>query len=170
MLFWHIILIMYVCVSVELKAEGKARSIGVSNYGIHHIQELLTLPAVSVKPAVNQIEISPYLPRDELVSFCQNHNIVTEAYSPLTKAARLKDPKLLAISAKYSVTPAQLLIQWCLQRHLITIPTSANPSRISENSDALTVFAGKPISASDLEEMRSWDEGLVTGWDPTTGP
>ena len=82
----------------DLKDTGKARSIGVSNYGTHHIDELLGLPGLRHVPAVNQVELNPYITRTELVAHCAKRGIIMEAYSPLTKAQRLHDPKLLAIA------------------------------------------------------------------------
>jgi methylglyoxal/glyoxal reductase len=155
----------------ELQQEGKARSIGVSNYGIHHLEELFA--SSDVKPCVNQVELSPFLPRQDLARFCSQHNIAIEAYSPLTKAVRLSDPRVTQVAAKYGATPAQLLIQWCLQHDYITIPKSVNEGRIVENMMASSVFGSEGkvgIAPEDLEIMQSWDEGLVTGWDPTTGP
>ncbi len=158
----------------ELWSSGKAQSIGVSNYGIHHLEELFR--SANVKPSVNQIELSPYLPRDELASFCQRNGIAVEAYSPLTQGSRLSDPRLVAIAEKYAVTPAQVLLQWCLQKRFITIPKSVNPGRISENADVLQLFpsdkaasATRLLSEEDLIEMTKWDEGLVMEWDPTVG-
>jgi diketogulonate reductase-like aldo/keto reductase len=162
------------CFSIELRAIGKAQSIGVSNYGIHHLEELFGSGATS-RPAVNQIELSPYLPREELVSFCEQTGIVVEAYSPLTKAARLTDSRLVAMAAKYNVTPAQVLIQWCLQKKFVTIPKSVNPGRIAENAETLVLFPSDAdqkrfLAESDLDEMKAWNEGLITGWDPVSGP
>jgi diketogulonate reductase-like aldo/keto reductase len=136
------------------------------------MDEVMALPGARMHPAVNQIEISPFLPRNELTTHCQTRGVVVEAYSPLTKAAKLRDPRLVAMAHKYSVSPAQILIQWCLQRDLVAIPKSVNPGRIAENADTVTNFAekGRGISAEDMAEMDGWDEHLVTGWDPTTDP
>ena len=87
----------------HLKATGKARSIGVSNYGVHHLKELMAV--ADVKPAVNQIEIHPFFIRDELVVFCEEHGIAVEGYSPLAKARRLTDPDLLLMGGKCVSAP-----------------------------------------------------------------
>jgi diketogulonate reductase-like aldo/keto reductase len=98
----------------ELKDEGLTKSIGVSNYGIHHLQELLAV--AKHLPVLNQIEVNPYITRSELCSFCVEKNILVEAYSPLTKGQKLNDPKLVAIAEKYQLSTAQLMIRWCLQQ------------------------------------------------------
>lgn len=155
----------------DLQREGLAKSIGVSNYGIHHLEELFA--ASNVYPAVNQVEISPFLPREDITRFCADHNIAVEAYSPLTKAVRLSDPKVVEMANKYAVTPAQLLIQWCLQHNYITIPKSVHEGRIMENLMTSSVFSsdGKSgIKSEDMDSMTSWNDGLVTGWDPTIDP
>lgn len=153
-----------------MKSIGKVLSIGVSNYGIHHLRELLSVARVI--PSVNQIELSPFLQRKELVQYCRDHNITLQAYSPLTKAQRITDPRLIAIASSYNATPAQVLIQWCLQQSYITIPKSSNARRIQENGDVFNVFHASQVMLSQehMEEMSTWEEALVTGWDPTTGP
>mmetsp|Transcript_23194 Transcript_23194/g.34020 ORF Transcript_23194/g.34020 Transcript_23194/m.34020 type:complete len:319 (-) Transcript_23194:92-1048(-) len=161
---------------VHAQQDGLAMSIGVSNYGTHHLQEILDRS--EVKPSVNQIELSPFHPRTELVDYCRSHNIIPEAYSPLTKGQKLVDPKVVALSTKYGATPAQLLIQWCIQKEFITIPKSVNPLRIKENIDTLKRFDTSVdsdnvrrrvggIDEDDMKLMDSWNEKLVTGWDPT---
>jgi methylglyoxal/glyoxal reductase len=148
-----------------LKDSGKARSIGISNYGIAHMQELLATNPKH-KPTVNQLELNPYITRAEIVSFCNEQSIAVEAYSPLTKAQKLEDPKLVAIATKYSVTTAQLMIRWCLQRDMVVIPKSVTESRIIENA----LVWDMEITKEDMAVLDSFDEYLVTGWDPTTGP
>ncbi len=149
---------------VALLQEGKCRAIGVSNYTIRHLQELLD--ASPVVPAVNQVEFSPFLYQRDLLRFCQDHGIQLEAYSPLTKGLRLKHPKLVALAAKYSRTPAQVLIRWSLQHGLAVIPKSVRPGRILENSQVFDFN----ISPEDMEALDSLDEGLRTSWDPTNVP
>jgi len=144
-----------------LRAESKARSIGVSNFTIRHLTELLA--ATNTVPAVNQVEFHPYLYQRNLLDFCAAKGIVVEAYSPLTKGVRLNDPKLVAVAKKYSQTgpqpaasrsrlplvdrlrrsesksTAQILIRWALQHGLVVIPKSANRRRIFEDADVLTL-------------------------------
>lgn len=104
---------------------GKVRAIGVSNYMVRHLEELFA--HCKVRPAVNQIEVHPYLPRLDVVNFCHKHGIVVEAYSPLTKGEKLGDPPLVEIAAKYKKTTAQLLIRYALQRGCVVLPKSVTP-------------------------------------------
>jgi diketogulonate reductase-like aldo/keto reductase len=176
----HLLQYIYATIEVEvniilplldLKKQGKARSIGISNYGIHHIEELLGDENTEFPPSVNQIELSPYLQRKELVEYCKSHNITVEAYSPLTKAAKLDDPKLIQIADHYHITPAQLLIQWCLQNNFVTIPKSVTDSRIIENINVLNIFTDeRGLSNEDLAVMENFNAGVITGWDPTVNP
>lgn len=149
-----------------LLAEGVVRSIGVSNYMVHHLEELLGY--AKVLPGVNQIELSPYIyeERRAVVEFCRAHGIAVEAYSPLTKGQKLNDPKLVAIARRYDRTTAQLLIRWCLQKEFIVLPKSNRPERILENA-AVFDFA---ISDEDMALLDSFNENLATGWDPAGEP
>lgn len=146
---------------VELQREGKCRAIGVSNYMIHHLEDLLSRS--SVVPAVNQIEVSPFnYPRD-LLRYCADKGIVVEAYSPLTKGQRLDHPAIVDAAKKYGRTPAQILIRWALQHDLVVLPKSAKRERIIENA---AVFDFE-IEPRDMAALDSLHEGLHTGWDPT---
>ena len=149
----------------DLQAEGLCRSIGVSNYGVHHLEELLA--NCRTPPAVNQIEVNPYITRNELCDFCREKNVVVEAYSPLTRGQKLQDKKLTAVAKTYGLTGAQLLILWCPQKGYVVIPKSVKPARIEEN---IVRADQPPISASDMATLDAFDEYLVTGWDPTKKP
>ncbi|RUP43963.1 aldo-keto reductase [Jimgerdemannia flammicorona] len=146
----------------ELHRKGLVKSIGVSNYGIHHLKELLSI--CTIKPVVNQIEVTPYLTREDLVAFCNGQNIRVEAYSPLTMGQKLKDPTLVSIARKHGKQPAQILIRWSLQRGFIPLPKSVHKERIIANAD---VF-GWEISAEDMDALTGLNEDFVTEWDPTT--
>jgi diketogulonate reductase-like aldo/keto reductase len=146
---------------VKLLEEGKCRAIGVSNYTISHLEGLLR--DSSVVPAVNQVEFSPFLFQEELMDSCQDHNIQLEAYSPLTKGARLGDPKLRPFAAKYHKTAAQILIRWALQHNIVVIPKSSKPERILENSQVFDF----EISSADMKMLDSLGEDYRTTWDPT---
>lgn len=148
----------------ELQAAGKSRSIGVSNFGIHHLEELFQ--TCNVKPSVNQIELSPYLLRTEIVGFCQEQGIALEAYASLTQGAKLDEPELLSLATKHSATPAQLLLRWGLQRGFIVLPKSVKRERILENAD----LEGFSLSPADMAAMGSWDEHFITCWDPSSRP
>jgi diketogulonate reductase-like aldo/keto reductase len=119
-------------------------------YNIHHPQELLKTG--SVVPAVNQIELSPFLHPREVTEFCQQHGIVVEAYSPLARGQRLNDPKLVAIAQKYGKTSAQVMLRWSLQHGYVVIPQSARPERIEENADVFDLVLA-PEDMETLEEL-----------------
>lgn len=148
----------------QLKDDGLTKSIGVSNYGIHHLQELFA--SARIRPVVNQIEVNPYITRADLAKFCVDNGIVVEAYSPLTKGLKLSDPNLLAIANKYGLSAAQVLIRWCLQKGYVVIPKSVHPDRIRENAQVFAI----EISSEDMAILDGFDEYLVTGWDPTRDP
>lgn len=147
-----------------LLEEGKVNSIGVSNYEIRHLEELMESSAT--RPAVNQIEIHPWLQRHELVDFCKKNDIVVEAYSPLATGAKLTDSKLLAMAQKYNKTPAQILIRWSLQNGFVCIPKGSRRERIHENKN---VF-GWRIDEDDLKVMREWDTNTAFCWSSADEP
>ncbi len=151
-----------------LQKKGKTRSIGVSNFTIAHLSELLA--ERETVPAVNQVEFHPYLYQQDLLAFCRAKGIVVEAYSPLTHGERLKDPKLIAIAKKYSSpkakSTAQILIRWALQHGLVVLPKSSNRRRIFENADVFDF----EISEDDMRLLDSFHENLRTCWDPSDAP
>ncbi len=148
----------------RLWVDGRVRAIGVSNFMVHHLTELLD--NARVVPAVNQIEVSPFLQQRDVRAFCAERGITVEAYSPLTKGTRLAHPALARVAAKTRRTPAQVLLRWCLQRDLVPLPKSTNPTRIRENIQ-LFDFS---LDAEDLAALDALEEGGVTGWDPREEP
>jgi len=140
---------------------GLARSIGVSNYGVQHLRELAAV--ARVVPATNQVELHPWLTRDELVTYCEGNGILLTAWAPLAKARKFGDESVLGLARKYKCTPAQLHVRWSLQRGFVCIPKSVNPERIAENMG----FESIEISDADIEHMNSWNSNMTTGWDPT---
>jgi len=141
--------------------DGKARSIGVSNFTVRHLEELLA--EADVVPAINQIEFTPYLYQRELQRYCEGKGIKTEAWSPLTHGVKLSDPKLVEIANHYGRSSAQILIRWGLQHDAIVIPKSAHKERIIENSKVFDFS----ISDEDMRKLDSFNENLRTsGWDP----
>lgn len=146
----------------QLHGEGLARSIGVSNFLAGHLDELLA--HASTPPAVNQIELSPFLhrSREDTLRRCGEQGIVVEAYSPLTKGRRLDDSTVATIAAEVGRTPAQVLIRWSLQKGFVVLPRSSNPGRIAENT-AVFDFA---LDDKQMVALDALDEGLTTGWDP----
>jgi diketogulonate reductase-like aldo/keto reductase len=146
----------------QLHEEGLARSIGVSNFLVRHLDELLA--HASVPPSVNQIELSPFLSRSraDTLRRCDEAGIAVEAYSPLTRGRRLGDPTIGRIAVEVGRTPAQVLIRWSLQKGFIVIPRSSSSARIAENAD---VF-GFMLDDAQVAVLDELDEGLTTGWDP----
>ncbi len=148
----------------RILADKRARAIGVSNYMVRHLEEVLARSPVV--PAVNQVEFNPFLYQRGLLEFCQRKGIQLEAYSPLTKGYRLGHPALTEVARRYGKSPAQVLIRWCLQRDTVVIPKSSQPERIRENA---SVFDFE-LSAADLAVLDGLNEDLHTGWDPTNAP
>ncbi|MEG8275137.1 aldo/keto reductase [Streptomyces sp. AHA2] len=130
---------------VELRDEGLVRSIGVSNFTPAHIERLEQ--ETGVLPSVNQIELHPFLPQDELRAFHAARNIVTESWSPLGRGTSLlQDPALARIAGAHGVTPGQVVLRWHVQLGAVPIPKSANPERQRANLD---VF-GFELSADEM--------------------
>ena len=148
----------------EALEEGKARAIGVSNYLPRHLDELLA--ASLVTPAVNQVELSPFLYQRDLLDYCRPRGIAVEAYSPLTRGRRLNEPVLVAAAARHGKTAAQVLIRWALQHDLVVIPKSVSRERVHENA-AVFDFT---LSDADMAELDALDEGAHYAWDPTSVP
>jgi diketogulonate reductase-like aldo/keto reductase len=146
----------------QLNTEGLARSIGVSNFLVRHLDELLA--HASVPPAVNQIELSPFLyhSREDTLLRCAGAGIAVEAYSPLTKGRRLSDSTVAAIATEVGRTPAQVLIRWSLQKGFVVLPRSSNAARIAENAAVFDFTLGD----GQIARLDDLDEGLTTGWDP----
>jgi diketogulonate reductase-like aldo/keto reductase len=144
----------------RIHAEGRARAIGVSNFLQPHLAELLA--HAQTRPAVDQIELSPFLQRRDTVAYCRQHGIVLEAYSPLTHGLRLSHPAVTKIAAAVGRSPAQVLIRWGLQKGFVVLPKSARIERIAENA-AVFDFELEPAAMQALDAL---EEGLATGWDP----
>ena len=140
--------------------EGRARSIGVSNFMVPHLEELLG--KAKQVPAVNQIELTPFLQRRETRALCDKHGIVVEAYSPLTRGRRLKDPVVSDIAQRVGRSAAQVLLRWGVQHGLVVLPKSTKPARIAENG-ALFDFT---LDDRAMTELDALEDGFVTGWNP----
>lgn len=141
-------------------ADGKARAIGVSNYLVPHLRELLD--HAKVPPHVNQIELTPFLQRRDTRALCAEHRIVVEAYSPLTRGERFDHRVVRAIAAEVGRSPAQVLLRWGIQHGHVVLPKSVNRARIRENA-AVFDFALTPDAMARLDGL---EENLATGWDP----
>lgn len=142
---------------VHLLREGKARAIGVSNFSIDDLTQILN--DSDVLPAVNQVEFHPFLYKKDLLSFCERNSIQLEAYSPLTRGMRLNHPTIVNIAKKYdNKTPAQILVRWSLQHNLVVIPKSIHEERILENSQVFDFELGD----EDMKFLDSLNENLQT--------
>jgi 2,5-diketo-D-gluconate reductase A len=148
---------------VKLKEEGRAKSIGVSNFTVSHLQRIID--TTGVVPSVNQIELHPRFQQKELVAYHAENGIITESWSPLGQGALLDDPALRALAQKHGKTAAQVAIRWHLDRGYIVIPKSATPSRIRENFDVFDFS----LDAEDLAKIAALDRknGRI-GPDPET--
>jgi diketogulonate reductase-like aldo/keto reductase len=142
---------------VDLLREGKARAIGVSNFAIDDLKQILD--DSDVVPAVNQVEFHPFLYQNDLLSFCKKNGIQLEAYSPLTRSKRLNHPNIMDIAKKYdNKTPAQILIRWSLQHNLVVIPKSVHEERILENSQVFDF----ELEEEDMKNLDSLNENFQT--------
>jgi 2,5-diketo-D-gluconate reductase A len=152
----------------EFAADGRARSIGVSNFQVAHLERLAA--ESDVVPAVNQIELHPYLVNETVRSHDERHGIATEAWSPIAQGAVLSDPVITEIAERVERSPAQVVLRWICQRGSIVFPKSVTPERIRENF-ALFDFE---LTQADIEAITALDRGEDgrTGFDPDafTGP
>ena len=117
----------------ELYEKGLIRAIGISNFMPHHIESLMK--TAKIKPMVNQLKLCPGITQDEIVTYCNKENIVVEAYSPFGTGAIFSCEEMKALSAKYGKTIGQLCLRWCLEMDFVSLPKSANPMRIKENTE-----------------------------------
>ncbi|WP_030487154.1 aldo/keto reductase [Micromonospora chokoriensis] len=116
----------------EIQRDGRARSIGVSNFQVSHLERLAA--ETSVVPAVNQIEAHPYFTNDEVRAYGREHNILTEAWSPIAQGKVLNDPTVVDIAQQLDRSPAQVVLRWHVQRGDIIFPKSTTPKRVEENT------------------------------------
>ncbi|OME69275.1 glyoxal reductase [Paenibacillus odorifer] len=143
-----------------LYKEGRVKAIGVSNFQIHHLEEVMK--DAEIKPMVNQVELHPYLSQQALLSFCQEQGIQLEAWSPLMQGQLLDQPVLKQIAAKYSKSVAQVIIRWDLQRGIITIPKSTKEHRIIENVDVFDFL----LTEEDMNLINALNQDQRVGPDP----
>lgn len=139
---------------------GRAKSIGVSNFQVHHLEDILS--DSSIVPTVNQIEFHPLLLQPELLMFCRELNIQVEAWSPLMQGGIITEPTVQKLAAKYQKTSAQIALRWDLEHEVVTIPKSVNANRIAENA---RIFDFE-LSQEDMKVMDALDQGKRVGPDP----
>jgi diketogulonate reductase-like aldo/keto reductase len=149
----------------ELKADGRCRAVGVSNYTQRHLDEIAAHSKLT--PAVNQIEFHPFIYDPEILAYCTAHGIRVEAYSPLTRNRRLDDPRIAEVARAVGRSPAQVLIRWGLQHDIVEIPKSVHRERIVENA-AVFDFALTAAQMAALDGLV--DRRRITQWDPTQVP
>lgn len=145
----------------EIRKRGHCRSIGVSNYTVRHLEELLC--SAEVVPVNNQVEFSPFLYQRKLLEFCAAKGISLTAYCPLTHGDKLDHRTVREIGRKYGKSGAQVLLRWALQHNVVAIPKSARNPRIEENA-ALYDFE---LGAPEMAALDALDENYRTTWDPT---
>jgi 2,5-diketo-D-gluconate reductase A len=144
----------------EILHSGRARAIGVSNFQPHHLERLMRESTVT--PAINQIEIHPYLTQDDVRAFDKDHGIATEAWSPLAKGQVLDDPAIAGIARRLDRTPAQITLRWHIQRGDIVFPKSVTPTRIAEN---LALFDFE-LADDDMRAISALNRNYRTGPNP----
>ena len=144
----------------EFYREGRARSIGVSNFQPHHLRRLHEVTEIT--PAVNQIEVHPFLTQDDVRSFCAAHQIAVEGWSPIGQGAVLDDPAIGSIAERVGKTPAQVVLRWHIQRGDIIFPKSVTPARINENFEIFDF----ELSDGDVAEISALNKNQRTGADP----
>ena len=137
----------------SLYAEGRVRAIGVSNFEVHHLEYLMR--NAEVVPAVNQIELHPYLQQKDIRAYCRTHGIAVEAWSPIARGTVLDDPVIGDIAAAYGKSPVQVTVRWELQHGIITIPKSVHANRIRENAQVFDF----ELSEDDMAAIDAIDRG-----------
>ena len=146
----------------EIRASGKARAIGVSNFLPEHLDQLLE--SATITPAINQIEFHPHLQSPGLIDYCADHEIVVEAWSPLKAGQIIDDADLAVIADTHGVTVAQVVLRWMLQRGIVVIPKSVTPSRIASNADLYDF----ELSDTEMTTINAMDRNDRVGPDPAT--
>jgi diketogulonate reductase-like aldo/keto reductase len=144
----------------EIYQSGRAKAIGVSNFMVHHLEDILR--DSPIVPSVNQVEFHPLLVQPELLGFCQSHKIQVEAWSPLMEGKILTEQTVQELAEKYHKTPAQIILRWDLQHEVVTIPKSTHSSRIAENTQIFDF----ELSQADMNVLDALDEGKRVGPDP----
>jgi 2,5-diketo-D-gluconate reductase A len=146
----------------ELQSDGRARSIGVSNFLPEHLERIID--ATGVVPALNQIELHPRLQQAELRRWHREHGVVTEAWSPLGQGASLDEAAINEIAARHDRTPAQVVLRWHVQLGNVVIPKSVTPARIEEN---FRIFDFE-LSSEEMDALAELEAGERVGPDPAT--
>ncbi|WP_248734143.1 aldo/keto reductase [Neobacillus rhizosphaerae] len=144
----------------KLYKDGRIRAIGVSNFNINHLEDLMSV--AEIKPMVNQVELHPLLAQSELRNFCKKQEIQIEAWAPLGQGRLLEHPVLKEIAASHNKSTAQVILRWDLQNEIVTIPKSVKESRIIENANIFDFV----LRESDMEKINALNENNRYGADP----
>ncbi|AKP46239.1 MULTISPECIES: aldo/keto reductase [Bacillus] len=145
----------------RLYNEGVVKAIGVSNFQIHHLEDLMANS--QEKPVVNQVELHPHLSQEPLRTFCRDHEIAVEAWSPLARARILdQEPILKEIAKNHGKTEAQVILRWHLQNEVVIIPKSVHPKRIKENAELFDF----QLSQEEMAQINSLNKNHRYGADP----
>ncbi|MBM4764081.1 aldo/keto reductase [Bacillus sp. B15-48] len=144
----------------KLYRDGRIRAIGVCNFQIHHLKDLIR--TAEVKPMVNQVEFHPSLTQKELLAYCKQENIQLEAWAPLKRGRLQDDPTIVELAEKYKKTPAQIILRWDLQHEVVTIPKSVKEHRLIENSNVFNF----ELLAEDMKKIDQLNKNERTGPDP----
>jgi len=144
--------------------EGIVKSIGVSNYGVKHLEEMIT--SGYPLPSVNQVDLHPFMTRTDIVDLCQRHEITLQAWAPLVRGLRFNHPTVTKLASKYHKTSAQILLRYSLQKGFVPLPKSVKPERIEANIDIFDF----ELANKEVAELDTLDEKLETDWEVTTVP
>ncbi|MEM8484551.1 MAG: aldo/keto reductase [Bacteroidota bacterium] len=140
--------------------EGRVRAIGVSNFLVHHLKDVMD--AGTIVPMVNQVEFHPRLQQPELQSFCKDNGVQLEAWSPIMKGRVLDIPELVALGEKYGKNAVQVTLRWMYQKDIVSIPKSVKQARIVSNADIFDF----ELSSEDMQQVDLLDQGIRVGPDP----
>ncbi|MFC4024003.1 aldo/keto reductase [Oceanobacillus longus] len=144
----------------KLYADGKVRAIGVSNFHVHHLQDLMK--DSEVKPVIDQVEYHPHLTQAELREFCEKENIQLEAWSPLKRGKLLDDPTLTQIAEEHGKSTAQVILRWDIQNNVVTIPKSVTQERIIANADVFNFS----LTEKDMGKINALNINSRAGTNP----
>lgn len=144
----------------KIYQDGRVRSIGVSNFHVHHLEHLRK--ETTVIPVINQIEFHPHLTQEEVRAYCKEHGIQVEAWSPLMNGSLLEEELIQQLATKYSKTPAQIVLRYDVQHGVVTIPKTMTPARMTEN---LHVF-DFALTDEEMAQLDAMNDGLRCGPDP----
>lgn len=146
----------------KIYQDDRVRSIGVSNFHVHHLEKLLK--ETTVVPVINQIEFHPHLTQEEVRAYCQDKGIQVEAWSPLMNGSLLEEALIQELASKYDKTPAQIVLRYDVQHNVVTIPKTMTPTRMVENLDVFNFS----LTDEEMAQLDALNDGLRCGPDPET--